>query len=252
MAHLESGGQRMQFASGEELCNHVHDLTGETVILSFSGGKDSVGAYIQLRRHFKDIVPVYMYTIPNLAFVEQTLQHYEQVMGRHILRFPHPSLFRMLDYLILQPPEHCRIIEEAVLPLYNYDALFQVVREQYGISDDAYVATGVRARDNLTRWASVKMHGPMNPTRRQFYPIFDWDKDRLLREVEASGIKLGVDYQLFGRSFDGLDYRSVAIIKEELPDDYQRILAFFPLVELEVLRYTFRQEALSASTQTVH
>lgn len=134
----------MQFENGNELCSHIHRVTGDTVILSFSGGKDSVGAYIQLKRHFGNVVPVYMYTVPGLKFVEDSLRYYEeQVMGRHILRFPHPSLFRLLNNLILQSPEHCRIIERADLPIYDYDALFQIVREVYGISDDAYVATGV-------------------------------------------------------------------------------------------------------------
>ena len=239
----------MQFENGNDLCSHIHRVTGDTVILSFSGGKDSVGAYIQLKRHFGNVVPVYMYTVPGLKFVEDSLRYYEQVMGRHILRFPHPSLFRLLNNLILQSPEHCQIIERADLPIYDYDALFQVVREVYGISDDAYVATGVRARDNLVRWASIKTHGPMNPTRRQFYPIFDWDKARLLKEIFDSKIDISVEYPLFGRSFDGLDYRSVAIIKEEFPDDYERIMELFPLVDLEVMRYTFRQEELDAKSR---
>ena len=89
----------------------------------------------------------------------------------------------------------------------------------------------------------------MNPTRRQFYPIFDWDKARLLKEIFDSKIALSVEYRLFGRSFDGLDYRSVAIIKEEFPDDYERIRELFPLVDLEVMRYTFRQEELDAKSR---
>ena len=40
---------------------------------------------------------------------------------------------------------------------------------------------------------------------------------------------LPVDYEMFGRSFDGIDYRFISPIKERFPDDYARILEWFPM-----------------------
>ena len=46
---------RRQFADSDDVCRYVAGLSGGRVLLSFSGGKDAVGAYLQLRRHFADI-----------------------------------------------------------------------------------------------------------------------------------------------------------------------------------------------------
>jgi len=59
----------------------------------------------------------------------------------------------------------------------------------------------------------------------------------LLSEIERSGIKLSVDYKIFGRSFDGLDYRFLAPIKKHFPRDWQRLCQWFPLAEAEIYRY---------------
>jgi hypothetical protein len=42
------------------------------------------------------------------------------------------------------------------------------------------------------------------------------------------------EYEWFGRSFDGIDWRFLAPIKQHAPDDYARILDWFPLADLEV------------------
>lgn len=36
-----------------------------------------------------------MYLVPDLSFVEASLSYYEAYFGCHILRLPHPSLYRM-------------------------------------------------------------------------------------------------------------------------------------------------------------
>ena len=58
--------------------------------------------------------------------------------------------------------------------------------------------------------------------------------DALIRDRDVS---LTDDYLMFGRSFDGIDHRFTSIIKQEHPEDYAKILQWFPLVELELLRY---------------
>mgnify|MGYP000976286579 CR=1 FL=1 len=47
---------------------------------------------------------------------------------------------------------------------------------------------GVRAVDSLNRWASIKTHGPVNQNRCNFFPIYDWRKERLLEELVRAGV----------------------------------------------------------------
>jgi 3'-phosphoadenosine 5'-phosphosulfate sulfotransferase (PAPS reductase)/FAD synthetase len=232
----------IEFENSDALNTWVAEQTGGACLLSFSCGKDSIAAWLQLRRFFPRIVPVYMYLVPDLAFVEKSLAYYEQVFETKILRLPHPSLYRLLNNLTFQAPENCRTVEEAGLQNFDYDDVFTVAKSVHGLPPDTYTAIGVRATDSLNRWSAIKKYGAVNEKRRTFYPIYDWSKDQLIQAIARAGVKLPVDYRWFGRSFDGIDYRFLRPIKENAPKDYKKILEWFPLAEVELKRMQFREE----------
>lgn len=220
--------------NGEQTIAQIREQT-DTILLAFSCGKDSIGAWLECRKHFPRIIPFYMYLVPDLEFVERSLAYYEDWFGCRIARFPHPSLYRMLNNAVFQAPENKQAILRAGLPYFSYADVYEALREKHGVPD-AWCATGVRAVDSPYRLIALKKYGPINAKIKQFYPIHDWRLDRLIAEIEAAGIKLPVDYRLFGRSFDGIDLRFLQPIKDTFPRDYQRILDLFPLAQLEVRR----------------
>ena len=131
------------------------------------------------------------------------------------------------------------MIERANLPGdddYNDDVIGDMIRNCAGLPDAAYVGTGVRMADSPYRRIGIKTHGAVNHNAKRFYPIYDWVKADMIREIDASGVKLPVDYRMFGRTFDGLDYRFLNPLKEWYPEDYQRVLDWFPFAELEIAR----------------
>ena len=227
--------------SGEQV---IHEMRrrSDTILLAFSCGKDSIAAWLALRPHFTRIVPYYMYLVPGLEFVERSLRYYEAFFGCHIARIPHRSLYRMLVNLVFQAPENCRIVEACEFRTPEYDDLIDLLREDCKLSPDVYVAHGVRAADSPIRRGAVTKYGAVNHHRKTFWPIWDWRKADVIRAINQSGVKLPIDYRWLGRSFDGLDYRFLAPIKEHAPKDYARILEFFPLAEVEIMR---RQYALA-------
>lgn len=235
---------KLEFEDSAALCRYVAEVSpDQTYLLSFSGGKDSVVAWLQLRRFFKRVVPVYMYGIPGLEFVEEGLRYAEQFFGvDHILQLPHPSLYRKLNAFVFQPPSHIKVIQEAERFEFDYDDVFAVAKAAYGLPDETYTAIGVRAVDSLNRWAAIQKYGAVNEKRLTFYPCYDFRKEDLVREIVAARYRLPEDYLLFGRSFDGIDWRFLKPLKERRPADYRRILEWFPLAELEVLRIQFRED----------
>lgn len=231
----------MHFDSSEAMNRQLAEQSDGVCLLSFSCGKDSIGSWIELERYFRRIVPVYMYLIPGLAFVERELAYFEERFSTHVHRMPHPSLYRWLRNLVFVPPERCRFIEEFNPLAFDYDDVFAIMKADQGLDAATYTAIGVRQEDSLNRWTSISRHGAANEKRRTFFPIYDWKKDRLLTEIQARGIRLPESYRLFGRSFDGLDYRFLKPIRDHYPDDYQRILEWFPLAELEIKRIEYRE-----------
>lgn len=227
--------------SSAALCRYVREQTGDTVILPFSCGKDAVAAWLQLRRYFDRIIPVHFEAVPGLSFVREAIAYYERFFGTTIHVYPHPSFFRMLRGLVFQPPERCATIEEIDFPKFDYANAQADLRKRFN-APNAYAGTGVRAADSLIRRAAARTHGTLNPRKREFWPVYDWVTADLDREFRAVNVKLPVDYEMFGRTFDGIDERFLRPIKERFPDDYARILEWFPLADLEIFRRNLSPE----------
>jgi len=229
------------FDSSEQLCDYVAGIS-DTVILSFSLGKDSIGAWFRLKKYFKKIHLFYFYLVPDLEFVDRSIKYYEDCFETEIALLPSPSLYRMLNNLVFQAPENCHLIEEAQLQEFDYDGIVNQWKRDVGLDESTFVAHGTRANDSIMRRTALKKWGSLNPKRRTFLPIYDWNKDRLKQCLRDNRIKLPVDYEMFGRSFDGIDYRFLQPIKDKFPRDYARILEFFPLAELELKRREYREK----------
>ncbi|GAB6036153.1 hypothetical protein JCM15519_07120 [Fundidesulfovibrio butyratiphilus] len=227
----------MECQSYEEIIAHVKAHTpGGHVLLSFSGGKDAWVTWLACRDHF-ELTPFYYYLVPGLEFVEDYLAYAERRLGKHIIRLPNPRLFDMLREGVFQPPERWPVINAAQLPKMTYDDLSRAAEDAADLPERCWTALGVRAADSARRALVFKTHGAINETRRYFYPVWDWRKDRLVEALQKECIKLPIDYELFGRTFDGIYLLYLWNIKNHFPRDYQRILEWFPDADMEVWRY---------------
>ncbi len=226
---------RRHFGNSAELRRYVRETFGPEVLLGFSRGKDAIAAWIAMDSQWDRIVPVYHYLIPGLEFEEESLTYFEKAFGSKIIRLPAPATYRMLRNLTFQAPENCSIVEGFNLPTYAYSDLWDHVR-QLANAAGAIAATGTRAAESAVRRMCVRKHGALNPTKREFWAIYDWKMDDVVAAITKRGLKLPVEYRYFGRSFDGIDYRFMAPMKKHFPRDYARILEFFPLLELDLKR----------------
>jgi hypothetical protein len=225
----------------DQVCEEMRERS-DTCMLAFSAGKDAIAAWIQLRRFFPKIIPFFMYLIPDLGFVNDDLAYYEDFFGTRIIRVPHPSLYRMLNNLVFQPPERVSIIQAAGLANFDYQHVVKLLREDLQLSTAMYSATGVRAADSPQRYMAVKRYGAINHRQKSFFPIWDWNKERMRRELLEAKVKLGIQYRWFGRSFDGIDWRFLSVLKTASPKDYATIKEWFPLVDVEILRREYAKE----------
>jgi hypothetical protein len=231
-----------ELLTGEQVIEQVK-ANSTTVLLAFSRGKDSIGAWLALRAAGLEVVPFHMYLVPGLGFVDRSLKYYEEFFGCRIRNYPHPSLYRWLNNFVFQAPENCRIIEAARLPMFDYDQLHTLIREDLELPAGAWVCSGVRAVDSPNRRAAVNRFGPMNHKRRMCWPVWDWNKDRLMGEIRKAGVRLPIDYRMFGRSFDGIDRRFAEPLKAWFPEDYDRLVSYFPLASIDIWRARYGRDS---------
>jgi 3'-phosphoadenosine 5'-phosphosulfate sulfotransferase (PAPS reductase)/FAD synthetase len=208
---------------------------GKPVLLAFSCGKDSIATWIALEAAGVDVVPAYLWLVPNLAFIDKSIAYFEKVFGKRIARYPHPSFYRLINHAVFQAPERLRVIEAAKLPTPGYGEVWDLVREDLGM-EGAWVADGVRAADSIVRRASFVKHGVMKHASKKVSPIADWLKAEVYGAIESRGIELPIDYKIWGRSFDGLDARFTGPMKKSLPEDFERLKEWFPLIEADLVR----------------
>lgn len=210
---------------------------GRPVVLAFSRGKDSIAAWLALRDAGIQVVPFYRYQVPRLRLVEESLDYFERFFGTKILRIPHVSLWRTLDAYCMQPPHRCRIIDFADIAVPSYRDSNDLVCEHFKLPvAETWVCDGVRATDTPDRRRALKMYGPINENERQIHIVWDWRVKQVWGAMEAAGVETPPDYRLFKRSLDGLDARYYGPLLREYPDDAQRMLAWFPMLGVEIFR----------------
>ncbi|WP_158885057.1 phosphoadenosine phosphosulfate reductase [Amycolatopsis anabasis] len=210
---------------------------GKPVLLGFSRGKDSLAAWLALREHGIEVVPYHLYSVPGLRFVADSLKMFEDFFGQHIYDLPHPSLYRWLINYVFCPPERWRVIDAAGLTEFTLEDVAATLRLDLGLPEDVWNADGVRATDSPLRRMAMSTYGPIKEHTRKVSVVWDWQVADVRAAIKRHSAPLPIDYEWFGRSFDGLDYRFLEPLRRNAPDDYAQLLSWFPLAELEFLRH---------------
>lgn len=211
---------------------------GRPVLLGFSRGKDSIAAWLALRESGVEVTPYHMYRIPGeLDFERESLAYFEAFFGQRITRLPHEAIYRWLNQLVFQPPERCETIEAAGFPSFSYEEILTAWCDDLGHDRaDVWVADGVRACDSIVRRLTMQKRGPTTESPRKVSPIWDWTKADVMNAIKSAGVELPVDYQWFGRSFDGIDAKFMIPLAQNAPDDYAKVREWYPLVDLLLFR----------------
>ena len=209
---------------------------GRPVLLAFSRGKDAIGAWLALRDAGVEVVPYHLELIPGLQFVRDSLAYFEEWFGQRIIRLPHPSFYRWLRHRTFQPPERWGVIHAAQIPRVEYPHIYEALKVTLGLPADTWVCNGVRAADSPQRRLAMANQGPWNHSDRSVAITWDWRIAKVRAEIAAAGIELPVDYELWGRSFDGVDHRFLAPMRRALPEDFERLLHWLPLADLFLFR----------------
>lgn len=199
----------------------------DSVIVAFSGGKESIVTLDLCFRYFKKIKPFFMYICPNLSFQERTLNWYEKKYQTEIIRLPHMDVSEFFHYGSFRPPDF-------TFPIVSINDIYKYVRLE---TDVWWIAAGERIDDSIVRRAMMKKSGSIDVQRGRLYPISAWKKREVMDYIKFHNLYLSPDSQKLGFSFRSLLGKELAMIKQHFPDDYQKIINLYPFAEAGVLRY---------------
>lgn len=222
----------------DQLVPLVKAHAGDTLLLSFSMGKDSLAMWLYLREHFQ-IIPYFLYWLPGLSFQADALAYYEDFFGCHIRRLPHPLFYGWLANGLYMPPTQWAWLYAQNLWRFELSDVDDLLALNCGL-DRPYTALGFRKADNLDRYRLIKQLGAVAPRdgkRRYYYAVWDWNVEQVAGIINRHKVKLPVDYQYWGRTIAALHYQYLAPMKQHCPDDFAKFLDWFPLIEADFYRW---------------
>ncbi len=220
-----------------ELVPIARQIAGDRLLLSFSG-RDSLAAWVFCREAGFELIPYWCYTVPGLSYDEQMLEYYERVFDTHIIRLPHPRTYELLRTGAWQPLENWRVLYWSQLPHVEFADIEDRLAKQFDLGPNYLCAVGIKAADNLMRMRLIRQMGPIGVKRRRYYyPVWDWKTADVKACLQSHGLKLSRSYLYFGSTGDGVEYEWLRYLRDNLPEDYQKVLDVFPLADLELFRY---------------
>ena len=199
----------------------------DSVIVAFSGGKDSIVTLDLCFRYFKRVQPFFMYLVPDLEFQERMLRWYEKKYKTEIMRIPHFEVSDFLKYGAFT-------LRDFGVDIVKINDIYEYMRQETGIH---WIAAGERCADSIVRNAMIKQSGSIDHKRGRFYPLAYWKKQEILQYIKHKKLYLSPEQKRLGFSFRSLAGSELAVIKEHYPDDYEKILKVYPFAEAGVMRY---------------
>ena len=220
----------------DALCKEIARKSKGICFLGMSGGKDSVCAWLQLRKFFDTIIPFHCATIPGMVFREKALRHYEEEFDQHILRMMDASLTSDLIQGIYQLREDGPFISEQGWHRYDKLELVEFLRTKYNLPR-AWCAFGIQASDSQDRRIQCVQYQGRHDSNKTFYPCWDWPHGKIIETVRESGIRLGPEYLYSSRTIEGTPSATyTTILRKHFPRDYKELVDWYPLVEAKVFR----------------
>lgn len=199
----------------------------DSVIVAFSGGKESIVVLDLCFRYFKNVKPFFMYICPNLSFQERTLEWYERKYQTEIIRIPHMDVSEFFHYGSFRIPDE-------TFPVVSINDIYRYVRLE---TDIWWIAAGERIDDSIIRRAMMKKSGSIDVQRGRIYPVSAWKKQEILDYIKFHRLYLGQDSKKLGFSFKSLDGKELSMVKEYFPQDYEKIIHLYPFAEAAVRRF---------------
>lgn len=199
----------------------------DSVIVGFSGGKDSIVTLDLCFKYFKRVQPFFMYLVPGLEFQEKMLRWYENKYKTEIIRIPHFEVSDFLKYGSFT-------LRDLDVDIVKINDIYEYMRQTTGIH---WIAAGERCADSIVRNAMIKQSGSIDYKRGRFYPIAYWKKKEVLEYIKYKKLYLSPEQKSLGFSFRSLAGNELEIIKENYPKDYEKILKVYHFAEAGVVRY---------------
>ena len=197
----------------------------DSVIVGFSGGKDSLVTLDLCARYFKNVRAYFLYSVPNLSFQERCLRAYEEKYNLEIIRLPNTDVSERLKKGIFT-------LADKDVPIIRFQDIYDYLRNETGMY---WIAGGERAADSIERNAMLKKIGSTNYEMGRFYPLAWWKEKEVLNYIKVHKLP-------YFDMKEGFLPQQLYEIREYFPNDWQRLLHMYPFMGAALERALRKEE----------
>jgi phosphoadenosine phosphosulfate reductase len=209
----------------------LRDAHTDSILVGYSGGKDSLVTMDLCCRVFRKVAAFYMYCVPGLPHIERQIEYARSRWGVTVLQFPD---FRTV--FGLKEGAYCDSVKA-------FDSIKDFgLREAYGYAMEAsgirHIAVGMKDSDGLRRrqfFANIR-DGSQELWTRVHFPIKKWRKKDVVDYLHIQKIPLPASIKGAVTTGVGLDHDSICWLHDTHPEDFRIFSKWFPYAEAEVKR----------------
>ncbi len=224
-------------------CKRAAELSGGSILVAYSGGKDSAAVLDVVVRScaFSRIELMAMYLVPGLELFEAPCRAAAARYNLPLHFVPHWDLGRLLKHAVLRP----HIAGAEKLRQSKAKDVQRALTKRTGISWYAY---GEKGSDSYARLFFTRHEDGVRASQGRLYVIRDWRDSDVYAYLKAR--RIPVPQKIGNRKTSGisLEPQDLAGIKARSPSDYRKICAVFPWAEVQVQRFERANSIAKPST----
>jgi 3'-phosphoadenosine 5'-phosphosulfate sulfotransferase (PAPS reductase)/FAD synthetase len=203
-------------------------------IVGVSGGKDSVAVLELLHEHGIKPFGFFLFMVPGLRVQRDYLDYLRRRYDMEIVAWPHPDLAAFV-----RNGRYCTALP--TMPQLSFREVVEAARVRFGVE---WLATGEKKQDSLQRRAMMSAWGNIQVARHRAFPLAEWVQRDVFAYLKHRGVVLAPDYGLFGHSLaNPTTPESLVPLRDRYPDDYARILRYYPFAEASAVRHDAAERA---------
>ena len=201
----------------------------DSAIVFCSLGKDSLVTLDLVYPHFNRIVCVFMYFVPNLEHIDRWINwcktRYPKI---ELMQIPHWNL----SY-ILRSGMYC--VANPKVKLIKLADVIKAIRLKTGIE---YAFLGMKKADSMNRRLMLKGYEQEDYIHNGCaYPLADWIQKDVLAYMKQSNLPEPIRYSSKASSGTGFNIDCFLWLRENFPNDLQKIYKTFPMSERILFEY---------------
>lgn len=206
----------------------------DSAILFCSFGKDSLVLLDLLYPRFERLICVFMYFVKDLEHIDRWIRWAQAKYPRtEFVQVPHWNLTYILRsglYCVANPKVKIMKLADVV----------KAIRLKYGIE---YCFLGMKKADGMNRRLMLNTYEEDGYERNGLvYPLSDWTQKDILSYMKQHNLPTPIRYSLKASSGVGFNEDCLLWLRNNYPQDLQKIYKVFPMAERVLFEYDRKQE----------